>query len=114
MPGFPLTAGSTLCCIHQAATKSAVTQKTVTILGQPVTTTVPPINVILCPFAPGGVAQPCLTILWEMASTKVTVQGQPLRIMPPPGAGPAPGKCLAAAPQGIPDMKFNQTKVIVT
>jgi hypothetical protein len=113
MPGFPLTAASVLCCLHQAPTKTAVTQQAVTILGQPATTVVSPINVIGCPFAPSA-PQPCLTVLWEMASAKVTVQGQPLRLMPPPGAGPGPGKCLGPAPQGIPDMKSNQTKVIVT
>jgi len=113
MPGFPLTVASQLSCLHQGPTMIGATQTAVTILGQLVATAASPIGVIVCPFAPSGTPQPCLTVQWNLTSVKVTVQGQPLMLMPP--AGPAPGTCLGApGPQGIPVMKFSQTKVSVT
>jgi hypothetical protein len=112
MPGFPLTIGSTLCCFHQAPAQIPPTQKSVAIVGQPVVTATAQIAVIGCTFAT-AVPQPCVTIRWSLASAKVTVQGQPMLLMPPPGTGPGPGVCLGPAPQGIPEMKINQNKVSV-
>ena len=111
MPGAPLTVGTSLVCLHQAPALLPPTP-VVSVLGQPVVTAAAQIGVVGCTFAPGGVAQPCLTIRWSMPSTKVTVQGQPLLLMPPPGTGPAPGVCLGPAPQGVPQVKVNQAKVV--
>jgi hypothetical protein len=116
MPGFPLTIGTVLSCFHQAPAKIAPTPRPVTILGQPVATQLEQIGVVsvLCPFAPGGAPSPCVTIKWSLLATKVTVQAQPLVLMPPPGTGPAPGVCIGAAPQGAAVMRANQAKVFVT
>ena len=69
------------------------------------------VSVIGCLFNVGGAPQPCATIRWPSVSTKVTVQGQPLLLMPPPGTGPSPGICLGPAPQGAAIMKANQVQV---
>lgn len=111
MPGFPLTIGTRLTCFHQAPATIAPTPVPVSILAQPVATASSQIGVIGCLFMPGGVASPCVTIKWSQPSVKVTVQTQPLLLMPPPDTGVAPGVCIAAAPQGAAMMKVNQAKV---
>jgi hypothetical protein len=113
VPGFPLTVTTALSCFHQAPALIPPTQTAVAVLGQPVATATAQIGVVGCVFATAA-PQPCVTIRWSMFSTKVTAQGQPLLLMPPPGAGPAPGVCLGPAPQGIPVVKTNQMKVLVT
>lgn len=112
MPGFPLTVTTGLSCFHQAPALIPPTQTAVTILGQPVATAAAQIGVAGCLFTTAA-PQPCVTIRWSMMSAKVTVQGQPLLVMPPPNAGPAPGVCLGPAPQGVPVVKTNQPKVLV-
>jgi hypothetical protein len=114
MPGFPLTIGTRLTCFHQAPATIAPKPVQVTILGQPVATPLNQIGVIGCPFPPGGPPSPCLTIKWSMPAVKVTVQGQPLLLMPAPNTGLAPGVCIAAAPQGAAMTKLNQSKVLAT
>jgi hypothetical protein len=111
MPGFPLTIGSSLACFHQAPATIAPTPRPVTILGQPVATPLEQIGVIGCPFPPGGPPSPCVTIKWTGLSTKVSVQAQPLLLMPPPNTGAGPGACIGPAPQGVPTVKANQPKV---
>ena len=111
MPGFPLTVTTSLSCFHQAPATVPPSQQAVSIMGGLVATMSGQIAVAGCPFAPGGVAQPCVTIKWSQPSTKVTIMGQPLLLMPPPDAGIAPGVCLAAAPQGAATVKANQAKV---
>jgi hypothetical protein len=111
VPGFPLTIASGLTCFHQALAKIAPTPKPVTILGQPVATPLEQIGVIACPFPVGGPPSPCVTIKWTGLSTKVTVQAQPLLLMPPPDTGIAPGICIGPAPQGAANVKVNQAKV---
>lgn len=111
MPGFPMTVGSTLSCFHQAPAPLAPTQQAVLIAGQPAITATAQIAVIGCLFNVGGAPQPCATIRWPSVSAKVSVQGQPLLLMPPPGTGPSPGICLGPAPQGAAIMKANQVQV---
>jgi hypothetical protein len=110
MPGFPLTVGSALACFHQAPATIAPTPRPVTILGQPVATPLEQIAVVGCPFSPGA-PSPCVTIKWTGISAKVTVQTQPLLLMPPPDTGPGPGVCIGPAPQGVAVMRTNQAKV---
>jgi len=114
MPGFPLTIGTAMTCFHAAAAKIPPKPKPVNILGQSVLTPLDVIGVVLCPFPPGGPPSPCVTIKWTGLSTKVTVQAQPLLLMPPPNSGLAPGVCVGPAPQGAPIMGVNQPKVLAT
>ncbi len=103
-----------MTCFHVAQAKIPPTPKPVTILGQPVLTPLDQIAVLLCPFPPTGTPSPCLTIKWSGLATKVTVQAQPLLLMPPPNTGPAPGVGIGAGPQGPAIMGFNQPKVLAT
>ena len=118
MSGFPLTVSTNASCLHQANASIVPNQQKVTILNQPVAITISKIIVAPgCPFTlPGGKRSPCLSIRWEMKSSKVTVLGKPLFLMPPPGsgAGPANGISPEQAPQGPPTVKSNQTKVSAT
>ena len=111
MPGFPLTVGTTLSCLHQAPGKVAPSQTAVTISAQSVATAASQIAVAACPFPPGGPPSPCLTIKWAMVSSKVTIQRKPLLVMPPPGSGLAPATGIGSGPQGPASVTVNQTKV---
>jgi hypothetical protein len=111
MPGFPLTVGTSMSCFHQAPAAAPPVQTAVTILAQPVATALSQFAVAGCPFAPSGAPQPCVTITWSSVATKVTVQAQPVLLMPPPGTGLGPGTCIGAGPQGTPTVKANQVKV---
>jgi hypothetical protein len=113
VPGFPLTIVTRVSCFHQAPATIPPTPSKVTILGQFVATPASQIAVVGCPFAT-ATPQPCVTIRWTMMSVKVSVQAQPLLLMPPPDTGPAPGICIGPAPQGTAMMIVNQSKVILT
>src|SRR2546423_5527767 len=114
MPGFPLTGSTVASCFHQAHATITPDQTAVTILGGVAATSTSLIAVVGCLFAPGGAYHPCTTIRWLMPSTKVTAQGKPLILMPPPGSGVGPGLGQAAdqAPQGPPTVMTNQVKVL--
>jgi hypothetical protein len=117
MPGFPLTLATSCSCFHQARAPIAPSQAAVLILGQAAATVDNQISVVGCLFTvPGPKSQPCVLIRWAQTSTKVLVQGKPLLLMPPPGAGIGPGSCQSAEqlPQGPPTVKTNQMKVFVT
>jgi hypothetical protein len=116
MPGFPMTIGTTTSCFHQAPARIGPTQTSVFIQGQLVATADSTILVAGCLFNVSGVPQPCLSIRWNMVSSKVLAKGKPLILMPPPGTGIGPGMCLNGqqAPQGFPTIKANQHKVFVT
>ena len=122
MPGFLMHVNAVMTCFHQAG--QAVippTQPRVLVNGQPVATMAPPptplATVAGCPFqipVPGGTKpQPCVTIKWAMPSTRFLVNGLPAALMPSP-TGPGPGICQSAEqiPQGVPTVKFVQTRVI--
>jgi hypothetical protein len=115
MPGFPLTIATVASCLHQGHATIIPDQTAVTIMGGLAATSTSQILVAGCPFTPVAY-HPCVTIRWMMPSTKVTAQGKPLIVMPPPGAGVGPGLGLAAdqAPQGPPTVMNNQIKVLVT
>jgi hypothetical protein len=117
VPGFPLTIAATVSCFHQAPGLIVSPQAAVLLMGQPAATFGGQIGVVGCPFTtPVPKPQPCVTIKWTSVSAKVLVQGKPLLVMPPPGAGIGPGICQSAEqiPQGVPTVKQNQMKVFVT
>ena len=115
MPGFPMTVAAVASCSHQGHATIAPDQTAVTIQGTLAATSASLITVVGCPFTPVAY-HPCVTIRWLMPSTKVTAQGKPLILMPPPGAGVAPGLGMAAdqAPQGPPTVMTNQLNVLLT
>lgn len=116
MPGFPLTLSTVASCFHQGPAAILPDQTAVTILGGLVATASGQITVLGCPFTVGPKYSPCVTVRWILTSTKVTVQGKPLILMPPPGSGIGPGIGQSAeqVPQGPATIKTNQVKVFVT
>ncbi|WP_217995211.1 hypothetical protein, partial [Methylogaea oryzae] len=64
------------------------------------------------PVGAGTKPQPCVTVKWLMPSTRFLVGGQPVALLPAPGAGP--GLCQSAEqiPQGPPMVSTVQTRVI--
>jgi hypothetical protein len=115
MPGFPLTVAAVASCFHQGHATIAPDQTAVIIQGAPAATATSLITVVGCPFTPVAY-HPCVLIRWLSVSTKVSAQGKPLILMPPPGSGVGPGIGQAAdqAPQGPPTVMTNQLKVLVT
>jgi hypothetical protein len=116
MPGFALTTATQASCTHLAPAMIAPAQTGVLVLGSPVATSGSQIPVVGCPFPPTGTPHPCVLVRWGMLATKVLVGGQPALLMPPPGTGVGPGACIAAdqAPQGVPTVRMNQSKVFMT
>ena len=90
MPGFPLTLAAVASCFHQGRATIAPDQTAVMIQGALAATSASLIAVAGCPFTPVAY-HPCVTIRWLLPSTKVTAQGKPLILTPPPGAGVEPG-----------------------
>lgn len=76
MPGFVLTAGSTVLCAHGGQAKPSAPVPRVTILGQPVVTQPPPYVVAGCTNPPP--TGPCVSAQWVSGATRVTVLGQPV------------------------------------
>lgn len=105
MSGFMIDAGATLLCPH-GGTVSIVPGNVNVTAGAPVTVQTDTMIVAGCPFAPGGVASPCVQVQWVVADTRVTVGGVPTL------SQGSTGLCLAAtgAPQGTVTVASTQTR----
>jgi hypothetical protein len=77
MPGFLLTAGSTLLCAHGGQAKPTAPSPRVRVSGQPVTTQPPPYTVAGCAL-PTNVGGPCVTASWVVGAVRVRAAGQPV------------------------------------
>lgn len=113
MPGFLYHVGATSQCTHQAPAQTPPAQTRVFVDGQPVATSSNMITVTGCPFTlPGPKPSPCVTVRWQMMSTRVLVNGLPVLLLPSPGT--APSLCLSPeqAPQGPAVVSTIQTRVI--
>jgi hypothetical protein len=77
MPGFLLTAGSTVMCAHGGRAVPTAPDPRVRVAGQPVATQPPPYTVAGCTLPPpaGG---PCVTATWVVAAVRVRAGGQPV------------------------------------
>jgi hypothetical protein len=119
MPGLVLHAGAQVACFHAAPATVAPAGPRVLVSGQPVAT-LATLPVAGCPFqvpVPGGTKpQPCVTVNWLMVSARVLVNGQPVLLQTPPGPGTGPGLCKSAEqiPQGAPQVRAMQTRVIAS
>lgn len=78
MPGFLLHVGATVLCPHGGQAQPTVPNPRVRVGGQPVVTQPAPHCVAGCPFAPGGVATPCVTANWITAAVRVRAGGMPV------------------------------------
>jgi hypothetical protein len=77
MPGFLLTAGSTVVCAHGGQAVPTAPNPRVRAAGQPVTTQPAPYTVAGCALPPpaGG---PCVTATWLVAALRIRAGGQPV------------------------------------
>jgi len=81
MPGFLLHAGATVLCAHGGQAQATAPNPRVLVNGMPIVTMAAPHAVAGCPFAPGGVASPCVTAQWMMGATRVMAAGQPVLLL---------------------------------
>jgi hypothetical protein len=79
MPGFLVTAGTTVLCAHGGQAKPTLPNPRVKVMGQPVVTQGPPYVIAGCvnPPPPANVG-PCITANWIVASLRVKVMGMPV------------------------------------
>jgi hypothetical protein len=79
MPGFLVTAGTTVLCAHGGQAKPTLPNPRVKVMGQPVVTQGPPYVVAACANPPPPVnLGPCITANWILASLRVKVMGMPV------------------------------------
>ncbi len=107
MPGFVLTAASTIQCTHGGSASVVPSQTSVKADGSPVLTESDLHTVSGCPFNVSGSPVPCVTIGWKNGSPKVRVQGN--KVLTRTSIGEC--KNAAGATQGIAIIANTQTKV---
>jgi len=78
MPGFVLTAGSTVTCLHGGQAQPTVPDPRVRAAGQPVVVQTTTMAIAGCGFVPPAGNGPCVTGQWVMAATRVRAGGMPL------------------------------------
>jgi hypothetical protein len=78
MPGFVLTNGSTVRCIHGGQATPTAPMPRVRVVGPPVAVQTAPYAVAGCPFVPPSGNGPCVTAQWITAATRVRAGGAPL------------------------------------
>jgi hypothetical protein len=111
MPGYVLTTGSQVTCLHQGKTTLTPGQTRVLAGGAPVVTTADLNTIAGCALSSATPPSPCATIDFSLAaSSRVFVNGSPVVLEP---AGPGVGLCISAnqARQGTPVISSVQIRV---
>lgn len=112
MPGFVLTTGSQVTCLHQGKATITPSQTSVLAGGTPVATTTAVVVVAPCSLSSLTPPSPCVTIdLGQAASSRVFASGAAVVLEP---AGPGIGLCTSAnqAKQGTPVVTTIQQRVV--
>jgi len=78
MPGFVLTSGSTVTCLHGGQAMATAPNPRVKAAGQPVVVQTTAYTVAGCAFVPPAGNGPCVTAQWVSAATRVRAGGAPL------------------------------------
>ncbi len=106
MPGFFLTAGSTIQCMHGGTANVMPVNTKVKADGSPVLVESDVHLVAGCPFNIAGVPSPCVMITWSLGASKVSINGQPALVQT------SIGQCKAAtgAIQGVAIISNTQGK----
>lgn len=107
MPGFVLTAASTIQCTHGGSASVMPAQTKVLADNSPILTESDMHTVAGCPFNVSGSPVPCMTISWSAGSPKVSVQGN--KVLTRTSIGQC--KNAAGAVQGVAIIANTQTKV---
>ncbi len=108
MPGPAIQVGAVMICPHGGLVTAVTSNTRVFAGGAPLTTQSDTFMVAGCVFTIGVKPQPCVTVRWLAAATRVQVSGQPVVI------ATGPGLCESAeqAPQGPPAVTAVQTRVV--
>jgi uncharacterized Zn-binding protein involved in type VI secretion len=78
MPGFLITMGATIQCVHGGPAQPTVTSTRVMINGQPIVAMASPYTISGCPFNVSGAPVPCITAQWITAALRITSDGLPV------------------------------------
>jgi hypothetical protein len=78
MPGYLLTQGATVQCMHSGQAQATVPNPRVKVAGQQTVVQSNPWSVAGCPFTSGTNPMPCVTAQWTTAAARVKSGGQPL------------------------------------
>lgn len=113
MPGFLLHVGAGIKCPHQVPAMVAPVQARVFVSGAAVATMPAQVTVTGCPFTvPGPKPQPCVTVQWQLPSTRVLVMGQPAMLQAAPGVAAAMCISPPAIPNGPAVVDLMQARVV--
>lgn len=102
-----LHVGATILCTHAGQATIIPSQGRVRVGGQLVAVQSDMTTVAGCAFTVGTKPQPCVTVRWISAATRVRVSGQPVLLQS------SSGICQSAeqAPQGPPNIVVTQVRV---
>lgn len=70
--------GATILCMHSGQAQATVPNPRVKVSNQATVQQANPWTVAGCPFVSSGTSQPCVTVQWLTATTRVKSGGQPL------------------------------------
>jgi len=103
-----LTATSTVICPHAGQALLLPSQTEAVVRGAPVLLQTEVHPIVGCPFAPGGVPSPCVSIRWVTAALKAKVHQIPVLLQT------SVGLCLnvAQVPQGAAIVVQTQTEAL--
>jgi hypothetical protein len=103
-----LTTTSTVVCPHFGQAMLTTSNSQALVDGAPVLLITDLHTISGCPFAPGSVPTPCLTIRWVTGATQSSIDGTPVLLQT------SVGLCLNAAqvPQGTAIVVQTQTKAM--
>jgi hypothetical protein len=112
MPGALLQVTAVMACPHASGQLKAVPSSThVLVSGAAVATLADQFTISGCLFTvPGPKAQPCMSVQWTSAATRVQINGSPALLQT------SQGSCLSAdqIPAGPPVVSVNQSRVTGT
>lgn len=77
MPGFVLSQGSTVLCMHGGQAQPTAPLPRVTVSGEPAVGQTTPYTVAGCPLTPPA-PPPCVSATWVVAATRVFSTGIPV------------------------------------
>lgn len=100
-----LHAGAGVLCPHGGQASISASGARVTVGGQAVALQPDPTTVAGCAFTVGTKPQPCVTVRWTSAATRVRVGGQPVLL------ASSSSLCEAPPPQGPATVTFSQVRV---
>jgi hypothetical protein len=114
MSGLLMHTGALVQCPHLAPATITPAQTQVMVGGKPVATASAKFMVAGCvnPPPPATPSSPCVTIAWQLKSTRVKVGGQAVLLQPAPGTGQGLCQNPAQVAQGPPTV--SQIQQLVT